>query len=156
MTRTKSFYAQPSKSIIQFPIPSHITTIILQKSSAGPEASSFAIYIEGYFKYTILSRTARTTVVMGREQKRWQRRSWRLAGFFAVSLASKRGLTTALSQKPNKIAVIGGGASGMFASIAAAEHAEFAKAPTQVVVLEATSKTLSKVKISGGGRCKRC
>ena len=101
----------------------------------------------------MLSRTARTTVAMGREQKRWQRRSWRLAGFFAVSLASKRGLTTALSQKPNKIAVIGGGASGMFASIAAAEHAEFAKAPTQVVVLEATSKTLSKVKISGGGRC---
>jgi hypothetical protein len=69
-------------------------------------------------------------------------------------------LTTALSS-PNKIAVIGGGASGIFASIAAAEHAETVRtgdsqkqqAPTRVVVLEATGKTLSKVKISGGGRC---
>ena len=63
--------------------------------------------------------------------------------------------TTALSQNQNqkKIAVIGGGASGMFASIAAAEHAEFVRSNTKVVVLEATSKTLSKVKISGGGRC---
>lgn len=98
-----------------------------------------------------MTRTARRVG----EQRRWQRRSWRLAGFFAVSLASaERGLTTALSSStPQKIAVIGGGASGMFASIAAAEYAEFAKSSTQVVVLEATSKTLQKVKISGGGRC---
>lgn len=47
-----------------------------------------------------------------------------------------------------KIAVIGGGASGIFASIAAAEHPH-----THVTVLEATGKTLQKVKISGGGRC---
>lgn len=48
-----------------------------------------------------------------------------------------------------KIAVIGGGASGIFASIASASsHPQ-----SSVVVLEATSKTLSKVEISGGGRC---
>ena len=45
-----------------------------------------------------------------------------------------------------KIAVIGGGASGIFASIAAAE------AGAKVVVLEAGRKTLKKVAISGGGR----
>lgn len=85
-----------------------------------------------------------------------------------VSLATtKRGLTTttlitttnALSSSSNKIAVIGGGASGIFASIAAAEHAattctnSHPTKKTKVVVLEATGKTLSKVKISGGGRC---
>jgi predicted Rossmann fold flavoprotein len=50
---------------------------------------------------------------------------------------------------PKKIAVIGGGASGIFAAIAAAEH----DPSVQVTVLEATSKTLQKVQISGGGRC---
>lgn len=120
----------------------------------------------------MISRIACRATTIG-EGRRWQRRSWRLAGFFAVTVSlattgAKRGLMTAtdaLSSSPNKIAVIGGGASGMFASIAAAEHAEFVqmtngrqqqqqqKAPTKVVVLEATSKTLSKVKISGGGRC---
>lgn len=89
------------------------------------------------------------------ERRQLQRRSWRLAGVFAVTVslaATKRGLmtTNALSSAPNKIAVIGGGASGIFASIAAAECAE---GPIKVVVLEATGKTLSKVKISGGGRC---
>jgi hypothetical protein len=60
---------------------------------------------------------------------------------------------TALSQNNNhsskkKIAIVGGGASGIFASIAASEHDH-----THVTVLEATSNTLQKVKISGGGRC---
>jgi len=62
----------------------------------------------------------------------------------------------------SSIAVIGGGASGMFASIQAAEclkellKSTATSSPTsspQVVVLEATSKTLQKVRISGGGRC---
>lgn len=59
---------------------------------------------------------------------------------------------------PRRIAVIGGGASGIFASIQAAEqlraspHSQSTSTPS-VVVLEATSKTLHKVKISGGGRC---
>ena len=63
-----------------------------------------------------------------------------------ISSLNVNALSGNLSQK--KIAVIGGGASGIFASIAAAEHPD-----VQVSVLEATSKTLQKVKISGGGRC---
>ncbi|CAJ1942266.1 unnamed protein product [Cylindrotheca closterium] len=61
-----------------------------------------------------------------------------------------RALSTSSNKHADKkkIAVIGGGASGIFASIAAAEHSH-----TQVTVLEATGKTLQKVKISGGGRC---
>ena len=64
--------------------------------------------------------------------------------------------SSALSANPatTKIAVIGGGASGIFAAISAAESASLQKSRTcEVVVLEATSKTLQKVKISGGGRC---
>jgi predicted Rossmann fold flavoprotein len=46
-----------------------------------------------------------------------------------------------------KIGVIGAGAAGYFAAI----HA--AKAGTEVTIIEKTSKSLAKVKISGGGRC---
>ena len=46
-----------------------------------------------------------------------------------------------------KVAVIGGGAAGFFAAIHAAQKG------AEVVLLEKTSNTLSKVKISGGGRC---
>ncbi|WP_297337761.1 NAD(P)/FAD-dependent oxidoreductase [Algoriphagus sp.] len=45
------------------------------------------------------------------------------------------------------IAVIGGGAAGFFAAV----HA--AKPGNQVTIYEKTSKLLSKVRISGGGRC---
>lgn len=45
--------------------------------------------------------------------------------------------------------VLGGGAAGFFAAIRAAELAPDAK----VVLLEATSTPLQKVRISGGGRC---
>jgi len=48
-----------------------------------------------------------------------------------------------------KVAVIGGGAAGFFAALSAAEHHPSA----QVVLFEKTAKLLSKVKISGGGRC---
>lgn len=48
-----------------------------------------------------------------------------------------------------KIFVIGGGAAGYFGAINAAEaHRE-----ADVVILEAARRTLTKVKISGGGRC---
>lgn len=48
-----------------------------------------------------------------------------------------------------KIAVIGGGAAGFFAAIAVKENY-----PTyNVVLLEKTTKWLTKVKVSGGGRC---
>jgi predicted flavoprotein YhiN len=49
-----------------------------------------------------------------------------------------------------KIAVVGGGASGIFAAI----HAAAADPQRlEITVFEATSNLLSKVKISGGGRC---
>lgn len=48
-----------------------------------------------------------------------------------------------------RVAVIGGGAAGFFAAIHAKEN--FPKA--EVVIFEKSKKTLSKVKVSGGGRC---
>ncbi len=48
---------------------------------------------------------------------------------------------------PRKIIVIGGGAAGFFGAIAAAE------AGAEVILLEKASHFLSKVRISGGGRC---
>lgn len=48
-----------------------------------------------------------------------------------------------------KIAIIGGGAAGFFAAIHAKENYPDAK----VVIYEKSQKILSKVKISGGGRC---
>lgn len=50
---------------------------------------------------------------------------------------------------PLSLAVVGGGAAGFFAAIAAAEGAP----GTQVTVLEKTVEFLAKVRISGGGRC---
>lgn len=48
-----------------------------------------------------------------------------------------------------KVIVIGGGASGFFAAINIAEkHPSYS-----VTILEKTDKVLSKVKVSGGGRC---
>lgn len=48
-----------------------------------------------------------------------------------------------------KIAIIGGGAAGFFSAIAAKEN----HPTSSVVILEKSNKILSKVKISGGGRC---
>ncbi len=48
-----------------------------------------------------------------------------------------------------RIAVIGGGAAGIFAAISAKEE----NPATEVVVFENSPRFLSKVKISGGGRC---
>jgi len=45
------------------------------------------------------------------------------------------------------VAVIGGGAAGFFSAIRAAELG------AKVILIERTSKTLAKVRISGGGRC---
>ena len=49
----------------------------------------------------------------------------------------------------SRIAIVGGGAAGFFAAITLAETAPGA----EVVLFEKTSHFLSKVKISGGGRC---
>src|SRR5688572_30166325 len=47
------------------------------------------------------------------------------------------------------IAIIGGGAAGFFGAIAAAENNPNAR----VLLFEKTGKLLSKVRVSGGGRC---
>ena len=49
-----------------------------------------------------------------------------------------------------KLAVIGGGAAGFFLAI----HAKDLMPDLEVVIFEQQHKVLSKVKISGGGRCK--
>lgn len=48
-----------------------------------------------------------------------------------------------------QIVVIGGGAAGFFAAINIAEKLPYAK----VLILEKTNQLLTKVKVSGGGRC---
>ena len=48
-----------------------------------------------------------------------------------------------------KIAIIGGGAAGFFSAISVKENYPDA----QVIIYEKAQKVLSKVKISGGGRC---
>jgi predicted Rossmann fold flavoprotein len=59
--------------------------------------------------------------------------------------------TTAAARQNKRIAVVGGGASGIFAAIHAATSNN--NSNVQVTVLEAGRETLTKVKISGGGRC---
>ncbi|MEZ7953787.1 MAG: NAD(P)/FAD-dependent oxidoreductase [Bacteroidales bacterium] len=48
-----------------------------------------------------------------------------------------------------KIAVIGGGAAGFFAALSAKEYYP----ESELIILEKSQQLLSKVKISGGGRC---
>ena len=48
-----------------------------------------------------------------------------------------------------KLVVIGGGAAGFFCAVNAARL----NPELKVTIIEKTSKLLSKVKISGGGRC---
>src|ERR1700683_5601136 len=47
------------------------------------------------------------------------------------------------------LVVIGGGAAGLFCAVNAARMSDLLK----VMVIERTGKLLSKVKVSGGGRC---
>ena len=49
----------------------------------------------------------------------------------------------------HKVVIIGGGAAGFFAAANLVEMAP----ETQIIILEKSSKLLSKVRISGGGRC---
>jgi predicted Rossmann fold flavoprotein len=48
-----------------------------------------------------------------------------------------------------RIVIAGGGAAGFFAALACAE----AGGAAEIIIIEKTSQFLSKVKISGGGRC---
>lgn len=62
-------------------------------------------------------------------------------------------MSTSNSNERKRIAVIGGGASGMFAATAAAEYINrYNAGRCEVIVFEGTSRTMSKVRISGGGR----
>ena len=57
------------------------------------------------------------------------------------------------TSKQKRIAIIGGGASGVFASIRCAEIAMEQKIDIDIRVFETSSRLLKKVRISGGGRC---
>jgi predicted Rossmann fold flavoprotein len=59
------------------------------------------------------------------------------------------GKTKVAKRAKLKLAVVGGGAAGFFGAIAGAE----AHPNAEVVLLEAGQQVLSKVRISGGGRC---
>jgi len=50
---------------------------------------------------------------------------------------------------PERIVIVGGGAAGFFAALTCAE----ARPDAEIFILEKTAQFLSKVKISGGGRC---
>ena len=54
-----------------------------------------------------------------------------------------------LVTKTKSIIVVGGGAAGFFAAINTAINYPSAK----IIILEKSNKLLSKVKVSGGGRC---
>lgn len=54
-----------------------------------------------------------------------------------------------LNMTNKKIAIIGGGAAGFFAAISAKHH----NPDFEVAIFEKSQKVLSKVKVSGGGRC---
>ena len=57
------------------------------------------------------------------------------------------------TSKQRRIAIIGGGASGIFASIRCAEIAAEQKLDVDIRVFETSARLLKKVRISGGGRC---
>lgn len=54
-----------------------------------------------------------------------------------------------MSSPPYTIAIIGGGAAGFFAALSVKQHHPDA----EVTIFEKSQKVLSKVKVSGGGRC---
>src|SRR5712672_565830 len=57
--------------------------------------------------------------------------------------------TTILAMPGKKIAIVGGGAAGFFAAIICAEE----NPGNEVSIYERSSQFLTKVRISGGGRC---
>ena len=57
------------------------------------------------------------------------------------------------NKKALKVAIVGGGAGGVFAAIQCAEKALVQNVKVHIVVFEASAKLLKKVRISGGGRC---
>ena len=54
-----------------------------------------------------------------------------------------------MNTNTTKTAIIGGGAAGFFAALSAKQH----NPEAEVILFEKSQKVLSKVKVSGGGRC---
>lgn len=52
-----------------------------------------------------------------------------------------------------RIAIVGGGAAGFFAALACAEACTETGQAVEVVILERSAEFLTKVRVSGGGRC---
>ncbi len=75
----------------------------------------------------------------------------RISGSHDTSIVPRHQVTlsTNTAPEPAEIAVIGGGAAGFFAAITAAE----ADPDARVSIYERGTSFLSKVRISGGGRC---
>ena len=57
------------------------------------------------------------------------------------------------STKIMNIAIVGGGASGIFSALRCAEVAKLKDIKADITVFESSKNFLKKVKISGGGRC---
>ena len=70
---------------------------------------------------------------------------------FALRKEKKKKMTTQPNMHPSplKVAIVGGGAAGFFAAIAAKE----AHPAAHVTIFEKSQKVLAKVGLSGGGRC---
>ena len=60
------------------------------------------------------------------------------------------GLNTSFEHSNYDVIVVGGGAGGFFTAISAAE---LSPRPIKIAIVEATRRPLTKVRISGGGRC---
>lgn len=71
-----------------------------------------------------------------------------LSAFF-VYIVVKHCIFTGLENGRFKVAIVGGGAAGFFAALSVKQHHPDAK----VTIFEKSQKVLSKVKVSGGGRC---
>ena len=75
----------------------------------------------------------------------------------APATGARFAMSTAQAAPPgngaSRMIVVGGGPAGFMCAVEAARAARAAGTPLEVIVLEATSKVLGKVKISGGGRC---
>ena len=57
------------------------------------------------------------------------------------------------ASRKKSIAIVGGGASGFFAALRCAEVAKAEKIVADIRVFESSTKFLTKLRISGGGRC---
>lgn len=68
---------------------------------------------------------------------------------FFIKAVNLLNLFEYLAVVKKKLVVIGGGAAGFFCAVNTAEHC----AGLEVILIEKTNKLLSKVRVSGGGRC---